>query len=316
MLNIDKMLSMDDSIAQARLHAGDVESPAWKGVLSVTSAVLLAVLFLIAGTWKITDPFDAAARMIQALLPGALALPAAIGLGIAETVAGVFLLVPRFRRWGAWISGLLLVAFMIYMAINYQALQGEECSCFPWIKRAVGPGFFVGDAVMLAFAVLAGLWARPSANLRGAGIIVAVICVFAFASLGITYARQTGAPAPDSILVNGEPYSLAAGKHFIYFFDPECSHCYQAAKEMATYNWSGTTVIGVPTINPQFAPGFLQDTGLDAKLTSDHDKLKAAFPFGDAPFAVAVEHGRQVSAFREFEGDQPAKGLREIGFVE
>jgi uncharacterized membrane protein YphA (DoxX/SURF4 family) len=316
MLNKAKMLNMDDSIAQARIHAGGMELPAWKTVLSVASAVLIAVLFLVAGTWKITDPFGAAERMIQALVPGSVALAAAVSLGIAETVSGVFLLVPRFRRWGAWIAGLLLLAFMVYIGVNYTALRGEECNCFPMIKRAVGPGFFIGDAVMLLLALFAGLWARSSEGVRGAGVVLAVVCVFAFASLGIAYARQTGAPAPASIQVEGHPYSLTSGKHFIYFFDPECSHCYQAAKEMATHQWTGATVIAVPTINPQFAPGFLQDTGLKARLTPDHDKLKEAFPFGDAPFAVAVENGRQVASFRSFEEGEPANTLRKIGFIE
>ena len=59
------------------------------------------------------------------------------------------ILVPRLRRWGALVLGALLVAFMGYFAIHYNALRGADCSCFPWLKRVVGPGFFVGDAVML-----------------------------------------------------------------------------------------------------------------------------------------------------------------------
>jgi uncharacterized membrane protein YphA (DoxX/SURF4 family) len=307
---------MEDSMAHPRAAAAPLELPAWKSVLSVSAAILLALLFVVAGTWKITDPYDAATRMVQAKVPGDLGLPAALGFGIAETFTAVLLLVPRFRRWGAWLSGAMLVAFMVYIGYHYQALRGEECSCFPWVKRAIGPGFFVADGIMLALAVFAGFWARPSSSKRSAAIALGAVAVFAFASLGVAFARQTGAKAPDTISVNGQPYSLQTGRHFIYFFDPECSHCYQAAKAMATYGWKDTKIIGVATSQPRFAPGFLQDTGLKAELTTDVDALKKAFPFGDAPFAVALENGRQKQSYIHFEGNEPKESLKKLGFVE
>ena len=76
----------------------------------------------------------------------------ALIVGVAETIAGVLLLVPRLRRWGAMLSGALLIIFVVYFGINYNALRGQDCSCFPWLKRAVGPGFFIGDGAMLALA--------------------------------------------------------------------------------------------------------------------------------------------------------------------
>jgi uncharacterized membrane protein len=285
-------------------------------VLSVVAAVILGLLFIVSGVWKLVEPFEWTARVIQAKVPAQLGLFAALFFGIAETFGGVLLLVPRFRRWGAMITGLLLLAFMAYFAYFYKELTGADCSCFPWLKRTVGPGFFIGDAAMLLLAAIAGVWARASESRRSAAIVLGAICVFAFVSLGMNYARQTGAPAPASIAVEGKPYSLAAGRHFIYFFDPECSHCYQAAKEMATYRWKDVAVIGVPTVNPQFAPGFLKDTGLNARLSGDAQKLKTAFPFGDPPFGVAVENGRQKETFRAFEGSEPRASLRKLGFIE
>jgi uncharacterized membrane protein YphA (DoxX/SURF4 family) len=307
---------MDDSMAQARAVDPPLELPAWKTVLSVSAAVLLAILFIAAGTWKITDPYDAATRMVQARIPGDLGLAAAIGFGIAETFAAVLLLVPRFRRWGAWLTGAMLIAFMIYVGYHYDTLRGEECSCFPLIKRAIGPGFFIADGAMFALAVVAGLWARPSESKRSAAIILGAVTVFAFASLGVAFTRQSGAKAPETISVNGQPYSLQTGKQFIYFFDPECGHCVQAARTMATYNWGSTKIVGAYTRMPQFAPAFLTDTGLKAVLTSDHDLLKKAFPFTDAPFGVAIENGRQKAQFIYFEGNEPGESLKKLGFIE
>jgi uncharacterized membrane protein len=310
------MTDMDDSIAQARLGSHPLELPAWKSILNIGAAWLLGLLFIVSGVWKLIEPLEWATRVVQAKVPEPLGLAAALAIGIAETFGGVLLMVPRFRRWGALITGFLLIAFMAWFAYFYQELTGADCSCFPWLKRTVGPGFFIGDAAMLLLAGFAWIWARRPESVRSAAIILGVIVVFAGVSVGITYARQTGAPAPASIVVEGQPYSLALGRHFVYFFDPECSHCVLAAKEMATFNWNDTSVIAVPTVNPQFAAGFLKDTGLNARLTSDLQKLKTAFPFGDPPFAVAVENGRQKESIRSFEGNQPEGTLRSIGFIE
>ena len=134
---------------------------------------------LTAGIWKTTDPLAAAARLNQVLVPAIVSLPMALALGVSEAVAGVLILAPRFRRWGAWLCGLLLIAFLAYIGINYSALHGEECNCFPWVDRAVGPAFFFGDVVMLLMAVFAGLWARPSESASGAAHKLAAGVVFA-----------------------------------------------------------------------------------------------------------------------------------------
>ncbi len=46
---------------------------------------------------------------------------------------------------------------MVYFAVLYDRLLGEDCSCFPWVERVVGPAFFVGDAVRIEPRFQAGL---------------------------------------------------------------------------------------------------------------------------------------------------------------
>ena len=94
--------------------------------------------------------------------PESLSVLTAVGLGTLEVFTGILLLIPRFRRWGAWLGTLLLAAFMVFIGIHYNELRGAECSCFPWVKRAVGPGFFAGDGAMMLLAIAAGVWARTS----------------------------------------------------------------------------------------------------------------------------------------------------------
>lgn len=292
------------------------QGTSWKTKLSWVSAILLALVFLVSGLWKLTDAPGAAVRMAQARVPQSLSLAGAIGFGIAETFAAVLLLVPRFRRWGAWLGGALLVAFMIFIGINYNALRGAECSCFPWVKRAVGPGFFIGDGIMLALAVLAGLWARRAQSLRTAMLVLGAVTLFAAGSYGVAAMRQTGTKAPDTVTVNGKPYSLQEGKILIFYFDPECLHCLDAAKRMSKLNWGDTRIVAVPINVKQFAQGFLDDTHLNAVISNDLPQLKKIFPYVSAPAGVALVNGREKMALTQFEDPEPTDTLKKIGFIQ
>jgi uncharacterized membrane protein YphA (DoxX/SURF4 family) len=293
-----------------------VELPGWKTRLSWVAAVLLAVLFLASGLWKISDTQAWAQRITQLKLPGALGVPLALLAGIAETLGAVLVLVPRFRRWGAILIGLLLIAFMGYFAVHYSALRGADCSCFPWIKRAVGPQFFLGDLAMLGLALVAGWWSRPPGGLRTVAVVAGAVAVFALVSYGVTEVRQSGTRAPASILVDGQPYDIAHGKYFLFFFNPACSHCFDSAKRMATLEWGQTRVVAVPVELPQYAPQFLTDTGLKAVVTSDFGLLKRTFGYTAYPFGVAVDSGRERAALPRFDETEPAATLRRLGFVE
>ena len=307
---------MDDSIARPRAELASLELPGWKSAVSWTAATLLTVAFAVSGIWKLTYPLDWASRIAQLKFPEHLSLPLALALGIAETSAAAMILAPRLRRAGAAIIGLLLAGFLLYFAINYSALRGADCTCFPWVKRVVGPGFFIGDGAMLALAFMAGIWAKPFQGRRTLALLVGVVVVYAFVSYGVAAVRQSGTPAPASIAVNGVPYSLQQGKILLYYFDPECEHCYKAAQKMSKLDWGSTRVVGVPVSTPRFAPMFMNETGLKAPLTSDLDKLKAVFPYTATPSAVAIENGHEKAMLTQFESDtEPAATLKQLGFV-
>jgi len=307
---------MDHSMAQPHQGLAELELPSWKTTVSWVSAILLALVFLVSGLWKLTDAPGAAVRMAQARVPQSLSLAAAIGFGIAEIFTSVLLLVPRFRRWGAWLGGAMLIAFMIFIGINYTALRGAECSCFPWLKRAVGPGFFIGDGVMLALAAMAGWWARPARGMRTAMLILGAVTLFAAGSYGVAIVRQTGTKAPDTVMVSGKPYSLQEGKILIFYFDPECLHCLDAAKRMSKLNWGDTRVVAVPINVPQFAQEFLDDTHLKAAISNDLPQLKKIFPFVSAPAGVALVNGREKKELTQFDEPEPADTLKKIGFIQ
>ncbi len=292
-----------------------LEPAGWKTAIAWVAAIALSVLFLASGLWKITDPQSAAMRMSQALVPESWSLFLAVAFGVVETVSGVFVLVPRFRRWGAMLTGLLLLAFLGWFAIHYAALRGADCSCFPWVKRAVGPGFFIGDGLMLLLAAAAGLWSKPPASPRTAALIFAAVAVFAGVSYGVDMAHQTGTRAPNAITVDGRPYSLQHGRIFLFFFNPECRHCIDAAKSMSQLDWGDTRVVAIPVEEPQYSAQFLQMTGLKANLSSDFAELKQVFGFSGYPSGVALLNGRQKALLTQFEGSEPAAALKRLGFV-
>ncbi|HLK67222.1 MAG TPA: MauE/DoxX family redox-associated membrane protein [Bryobacteraceae bacterium] len=324
---------MNDSMAQPHAGFGALELPGWKTALSWVAAALIALLFLASGLWKITDVQGAAMRMAQAKVPESLSQAAAILFGIAETVGGVLILVPRFRRWGSIVTSVLLVAFLIYIAIHYNALRGEECSCFPWLKRAVGPGFFIGDGIMLVLAVCAGIWSKRPESLRSAFLILGAVVVFALVSYGVAEVRQTGTKAPDTTTVQdiqaapaadgtaapmpeSRPYSLQRGKIFLFFFDPQCMHCFDAAKRMSKMAWGETKIVAIPVEMPQYASQFLRDTGLKAVISSDFSKLAPLFSYTAYPYGVALENGREKAPITKFEGDEPQATLKQLGLVQ
>jgi uncharacterized membrane protein YphA (DoxX/SURF4 family) len=294
------------------------EQSSWKTAVNWISAVLIAVVFLVAGLWKVTDPQGAAVRLAQAKVPESLSLAGAVGFGIAETMAGVMLLVPRSRRWGALATSLLLVAFMVFIGIHYTELRGAECSCFPWVKRAVGPGFFIGDGLMLALAILAGLWTRPSSGVRPALAVLGAIVVFAGVSLGINETRNKGTRAPDTLTaMDGKAIPINQGKVLVYFFNPQCMHCLEAGRKLAAMNWGDTKFVGIPTENPQFGDWFLGKAGLTGKgpLAKDLDAMKKLFPFDLPPAAVALEDGYSKGILLQFDDPEPAATLRKLAFV-
>jgi uncharacterized membrane protein YphA (DoxX/SURF4 family) len=307
---------MNDSMAHPSASLVSLELPGWKTALNWFSSISISLLFLISGLWKITDVQSAAVRMAQARVPESLSLVVALVVGIAETVGGVYVLVPRFRRWGALLTALLLVVFMVYTGWNYQALRGADCSCFPWLKRLVGPGFFAGDALMLGLAICAGAWSKRPGGLRSAMLICGAVVVFALVSYGAVTVRHTGVRAPDAITVDGHPYSLDRGKYFLFFFHPECMHCMDAARRMSHLAWGETRVVAIPVEQPQFSAAFLNESGLRAMVTSDFQKLKRVFGYKTYPFGVALENGRERAPLTRFEGDEPATTLKRLGLVD
>jgi uncharacterized membrane protein YphA (DoxX/SURF4 family) len=308
-------MNSDQEVVAARPDAGSLAG--WKSIAGLASAVVLSLLFLASGIWKLADLDATAERMVQSLVPVALSAPAALAAAVCETFAGVLLLIPRHRRWGAWIAGLMLVAFIIYIAVLYNRLLGEDCNCFPWIRRVVGPAFFAGDAAMLALAGLAGQWSSKSRGCLQAAMILGGVCLVTAGSYTVSTVRRSQADAPATATVGGQPFNLQQGRILLYFFDPECSHCYAVATEMAKRDWGSTRVVAVATTQQRFALNFIKATGLRAGISPDAETLRKAFPFTDPPYAVALDRGKAVAKFNsgQMESEAYYQALKRLGHL-
>jgi uncharacterized membrane protein YphA (DoxX/SURF4 family) len=306
--------------------------PAWKALASHAGAVFIAATFLLTGVYKAVDPYKFAALAKNLLVPYELTLPLAVLLAVLETTAGVLVLIPRFRRWGACLAGALLLAFMAYIGWNYTALLGRDCSCFPELrlpfglaidlKRSVGPGFFYGDLAFLAAATIAGWWAKPSHGARTAAVILGAVAVFTGVSFGVAATSLTGLQAPESILVDGRETSLREGRVFLFFFDPSCGTCFAVGQSLAPLKFRpDIRVIGVPTRAPEAARSWAEDSGFRVPMSTDAEKLRAVFKFDYPPYAVLLERGRQtgvitISEFDEVNAEHHIRLLREMGAIE
>jgi len=289
----------------------------WKRRAAAIAAVALAVIFLVSGGWKVLQPFQTGELLEQAQVPAGLGTVGAAALGTVELFAAFLLLVPRYRRWGGLLGSALLLFFIGWIAFYYNKLVGHECSCFPIIKRSVGPGFFVSDGVMLLLGVVAWVWSRKIANFRGPFIALSALILLAGISFGVNAAVRRNVQVPNPVIVDGKPADLTNGKVFLFFYDPYCSHCDAAAKFMSKLNWSDTRIVAIPTIDPKFAADFLRDTKLKAGTSVETAKLRKAFQFVDPPYGVALVDGQVKKTFpqTQFNAPLPAPDLKQLGFV-
>lgn len=102
----------------------------------------IAALFLFAVVAKlyfINDPKQSFLTNMPYLVGEKFALPVAVSVIVAEALAVVLLLIPKTVRFGAALSGLMLLTFAGY-ALFYRYglgnIEGMECGCFGGIMAS------------------------------------------------------------------------------------------------------------------------------------------------------------------------------------
>lgn len=308
---------MQDVLQRTAVLAEVPESSKNYRIGAAIAAFLLGIIFLVSGGWKMLQPFKTGELLEQAQVPAGWGVLGAASLGTLEVFAAFLLFTPRFRRWGGILGSALIVFFIGWIGFYYHVLVGRECSCFPLIKRSIGPMFFVSDGVMLLLGLAAWFWSSRVKSFRTPAMVLMVLIMIAGGSYAWNKSKIMHVQIPNPVIVDGKPADLSKGKVFIFFYDPSCMHCDAAARFMANFNWADTRVVSIPTVNPQWAASFLHDTKLQAGTSLELDKLKRAFPFVDPPYGVALNDGEVKGTFgqADFAAPSPKAQLISLGFV-
>ena len=308
---------MQEAIQQAVSPSPPISRGAFKTAAAIC-ACLLGVIFLVSGAWKMLQPFTTGELLEQAQVPAGLGVLGAATLGIIEVFAAFLLFTPKYRRWGGLLGSALIIFFIGWIGFYYHTLVGRECSCFPLIKRSIGPMFFVSDGVMLLLGLAAWAWSPKVKNLRTPAIVLILLIAVAGGSFAWNKSMaRAHIQIQEPVIVDGKPIDLSKGKVFLFFYDPSCMHCDAAARFMSGFDWSDTRVIAIPTVNPQWAASFLHDTKMKAGTSLELDKLRKAFSFVDPPYGVALVEGESKGTFgqAQFSAPSPKPQLQSLGFV-
>ena len=196
---------------------------------------------------------------------------------------------------------------------------GADCSCFPWIKRAVGPAFFIGDGIMMLLAIGAGVWARASNGIspcrsdsrRRRSLRAGLFWLRLYPPY-----RHKG---PGGHRRGGWPVHLSSAKEKFSSISstPSVSIVWKPAGKLAALNWSGTRFIGVPTENPQFGDRFMGKSGLTGKGPVSKDLAvlrrpsRSTYPRPALPSRTAT----RKPCCLQFEDKEPLNTLKKIGFA-
>ena len=170
---------------------------------------------------------------------------------------------------------------------------------------------------MLAVSLVAMIFSSKPADLRRAMIVVLVVLAFAGLMLGLDSLDSGAVVAlPEMITADEQPYALQEGKVFLFFFNPSCMHCLDAGQTMSGYQWQAQ-IIGIPTQDMDWGPGFLEDAGLrGVKLSPDLKVLKETFPFEDVPYGALLKNGTVLERVMFWEEPDLSETLRGQGFID
>lgn len=119
----------------------------------VAARLLLAFVFLLAGSTKLADPVGLRQTWREFGLPAALARPMILLLPLLELAVAVLLIPASLAWYGAWGALGLLAVFMLAIGLAMARGRKPDCRCFGRVHSApVGGQTLVRDAVLAACA--------------------------------------------------------------------------------------------------------------------------------------------------------------------
>src|SRR5690349_3748040 len=99
----------------------------WKRTASLVAAVLLGIVLLVSGGWKVLSPLRTGELLEQAKVAAGWGPIGAASLGTLELLAAFLLFIPRYRKLGGFLGSALLLFFIGWVGYYYPSLAGQEC---------------------------------------------------------------------------------------------------------------------------------------------------------------------------------------------
>jgi uncharacterized membrane protein YphA (DoxX/SURF4 family) len=157
----------------------------------VGAQVLLAGVFLLAGTAKLFDLTNSRRALIDFGVPLWAERPVGIALPVVEIATGLALMFHPTARWGALVALVLLLAFVGGIANAMRQGKDVDCGCFGAVYSATaGTPALVRNAVLAALALVVVVEGPGPAlddwvAARSAAELVAIALAVALVAMGL-----------------------------------------------------------------------------------------------------------------------------------
>src|SRR4051794_31853570 len=116
---------MNEAVADFAPSSGSFDLVRWKRNLAAICAVLLGLIFLVSGAWKVLSPLRTGELLEQARVHAGWGVLGASTLGSLELLAAFLLFTPRWRKLGGLIGSALILFFIGWIGVYYHSLVGQ-----------------------------------------------------------------------------------------------------------------------------------------------------------------------------------------------
>lgn len=282
------------------------------------ASIGLGIMFVLAGTLKVGDPWSFLGSLPAYGIPPVLRLPVTVLMPTIEVVLGVMLLAGWRTRLASSVAAGVLATFAGVIAWGWAAGTLQECGCFGPMLQRTPPQALAQDAVFIAMAVFGMMWA-PKTKMEFTRFrlgTLATAAVISVAMIGSSLWADTltleerilaAEPTVGTAMPSLEDLDLPNRDVFLYLFHPDCIHCVRNGPRMAEIAADPglPEVIGIThSVNPGEVKAYLDHAGADIKAYEfSLPSFVQITGSGATPQFVYLQRGRKA---RTWLGDLPS----------
>jgi uncharacterized membrane protein YphA (DoxX/SURF4 family) len=281
------------------------------------AAIGLGLVFVLAGTLKVADPWSFLGSLPAYGIPPVLRVPITVLMPTIEVALGVMLLAGWRTRIASLAAAGVLGGFALVIGYGWSMGTLQECGCFGPMLERTPPEALAQDAVFIGLAVLGMLWA-PVTRIEWTRFRMGTLATVAVASVAMiagtlwsdtaTLEERIAAAefAVGSTAPSLESLNLRNRDVFLYLFHPDCPHCVRNGPALARIASDPDLpeVIGITHgVSSGQVRAYLDHAGADIKAyTFNIASFVQITGDGAVPQLVFLKRGRRE---RVWKGDLP-----------